>query len=251
MARNRRRRKTCWTLAVVLGMTVAGAAATWPPFLPDRADFPPAVVHDIERVWRDPTLSRTVKGRPARVPFELYTAFVDMPDVTAAAARHLELADYRVRRLDNETYEADDHDGARGRYRVLVRTPHRRVMLSWGRHTGRVLGSIGGSALTVLDLTEREGAVDQRLTVYVLIDNAVAARLARLLVPVFGGLADRKLAEGFAVTAQVAEWAVGQPSEFEAWVERQPMPRERRQVVLRALHNDGAMASPSLTPPRR
>jgi hypothetical protein len=230
---------------------VEASASAWPPFLPDPADLPPNVVRDVERVWRDPTLSRTVKGRPARVPFELYTAFVDMPEVTAAAARHLELADYTVKRLDNETYQADDHDGARGRYRVLVRTPRRRVILSWGRHTGRVLGSIGGSALTVLDLTERDGAVDQQLTAYVLIDNAVAARLARLLVPVFGGLADRKLAEGFAVTAQVAEWAVNRPAEFQAWVERQPLPRERRQVVLRALHNDGAMASPSLTPLHR
>src|SRR5919108_3028086 len=220
------RSKTWWTVAIVLGLAVAGAAASsWPPFLPPPEDFPSDVVRDVERVWRDPTLSRTVKGPRARVPFELYTAFVDMPDVTAAAARHLKLADYRVKRLDDNTYEADDRAGAHGRYRVLVRTPNRRVILSWGRHTGRFLGSIGGSALTVLDLTEANGGVDQQLTAYVLIDNAVAAHLARVLIPVFGGLADRKLAEGFAVTAQGAEWAVDRPSEFEAWIAQQALPR--------------------------
>jgi len=207
-------------------------------------------VHEVERVWREPTLSRTVKGRRAHVPFETYATFVDTPEVTAAAARHLRLAKYEVKRLDANTYEADDHDGARGQYRVLVDTPERRVILSTGRHTGRFLGTIGGSAITVLDLRPATGGVDQEITAYVLIDNVVAARLARLLVAVFGGLADRKLTEGFAVTARVAEWAVDRPHEFQAWLDRQPLPPERRTEVLRALQHDGAMASPGLTPPR-
>jgi hypothetical protein len=245
------RRKSSWAVVLVVGMTTtAAAAAPWPPFLPAADGLPPRIVQDVERIWHDPTLSRRVRGRRARVPFDVYTAFVDAPEVTAAAARRLKLADYDVKRLGDETYEADDHDGSAGRYRVLLRTPHRRVILSWGEHTGRFLGTVGGRALTVLDFAERDGAVDQRLTAYVLIDNVIAARLARVLVPVFGGLADRKLAEGFAVTARVAEWAIDRPSEFEAWAQATPLPRERRDAVLRALHDYGAMASPSLTPRR-
>lgn len=69
--------------------------------------------------------------------------------LAAAAARHLGLAQYEVRRIDAQVYEADDHRGARGGYRVLVRQPGRHVILSWGRHTGGLLGTIRGQALTV------------------------------------------------------------------------------------------------------
>jgi hypothetical protein len=63
--------------------------------------------------------------------------------------------------------------------------------------------------------------VDQELTAYVRIDNAFAAALARHLLPIFGRLADRKLSEGFAVTAKVAEWAVAHPDEFCDWLRRE------------------------------
>jgi hypothetical protein len=183
-------------------------------------------------VWRDPTLSRAVRGRPAAVPFSTYVAFIDLPDVTAAAARFLEVAKYEVRVLGDDLYEADDHNGARGRYRVLVREPTRRVILSWGEHRGRVLGTIRGDALTVLDFAPANDRIEPRLRAYVLIENAIAARLARLLVAVFGGVADRKLAEGFAVTAKVAEWAAREPGPFCDWLAREPLPAERRARAL-------------------
>jgi hypothetical protein len=234
-------------VAVVIGATVAASADAWPPFLPARASFPPDVVASVERVWAEPTLNRTVHGRPASVPFNVYTAFVDAPDVTAAAARFLKLARYRVRALGAGWFEADDGAGARGIYEVLVRTPHRRVMLSWGEHRGRVLGVIGGSALTVIDLREREGMVDQDLAAWVRIDNAFAAALARLLIPIFGHLADHKLIEGFTVTATVAEWAVAHPDEFCEWLKREPLPPERRPSLLAVMPScprDGPVTGP-------
>src|SRR2546425_12109134 len=91
-------------------------------------------------------------------------------------------------------------------YRVLVREPNRRVMVSWGQHSGSILGTIRGSALTVLDLTTHDDAVEQTLTAYVRIDNRVAAAIAKLLVPLFGYLADRELVEGIRVSAAIAEW---------------------------------------------
>jgi hypothetical protein len=215
----------------VIALLAAATAATepaWPPFLPARESFPAAVVERVERVWQAPTLSRAVRGRPAAVPFSTYVAFIDLPDVTAAAARFLELAKHEVRMLDDDLYEADDHDGARGRYRVLVREPTRRVVLSWGEHRGRLLGTIKGSALTLLDFEQADDRVEQSLRASVLIENAVAARLARVLVAVFGGVADRKLAEGFAVTAKVAEWAVREPGQFCDWLAREPLASERR-----------------------
>lgn len=208
---------------------------TWPPFLEPPETFPTDVVAAVERVWIDPTISRTVKGRTAHVPFDLYVVFIDTPEVTAAAARYRKLARYEVQVLGDDRYRAEDHEGARGLYRVLVRETNRRVVLSWGEHSGSILGTIRGSALTVLDLAPRAGAVDQGLTAYVRIDNAVAAALARLFILIFGSIADQKLAEGFSVTARVAEWANEQPGEFCEWLGREPLAPERRERLLGVL----------------
>lgn len=179
-------------------------------------------------MWADPTLSRTVQGRSARVPYELYVAFVDTPDVTAAAARHLGLAKYEVEPLSDDRYRATDNDGSTGMYQVLVRESHRRVVLSWGEHTGSILGTISGSALTVIKLHPGPAAIEQTLEAYVRIDNALAAVLARILVTIFGSVADRKLAEGSTVTARVAEWAVERSDEFCDWLAGEPVPAARR-----------------------
>ncbi len=232
--------KTQWVaLVLLLGLTAVATGQpltpAWPKFLVSRDAFPPDVVSAVEHVWSEPTLRRTVQGPPARAPFDAYLAFVDTPDVTAAAARFRKLARYEVEPLDDDRYVADDRNGARGMYRVLVREPNRRVMVSWGQHAGSILGTIRGSALTVLDLTTHDDAVEQTLTAYVRIDNRVAAAIAKLLVPLFGYLADRKLVEGIRVSAAIAEWAVEQPAEFCAWLAKEPLGRERRARILAAL----------------
>jgi hypothetical protein len=227
----------------VLLLIAAGAAGVagetpdrhWPPFLAPPSAFSRDIATTVERLWLAPTLTRTVRGRPARAPFELYSALVDTPEVTAAAARFLGVARYEVEPIEDGWYRATDNNGARGVWRVLVREPTRRVVLSRGEHSGGLLGRIGGSALTVMEFTAGEGAVRPTLTVHVYIENPVAASLARLLLPMFGRLADHKLAEGFAVTARVAEWARERPQEFCAWLSHEPLPPPRRQRLLAVL----------------
>lgn len=222
--------------AFFVALPVAGDTPTsWPPFLPPRDTWPPLVAAAVEHVWLEPTLSRHVAGPTARVPFGLYLLFVDTPEVTASAARHLKLVRYDVEVVGEDAYRATDNDGSCGTYRILDRSETRRVILSWGEHTGSILGTITGSALTVLEFTAGPDGVGQALTAHVRIDNAVAARLARMLVSVFGFIADRKLAEGFTVTARVAEWAVSQPSEFCDWLARESLPLGRREPVLTAV----------------
>jgi hypothetical protein len=221
-------------LAVVQALVTRARPAEappWPRFLPPPADLAPEIVSSVERVWGDRTLTRTVEGDPAPVPLDLYLALVDAPDVTAAAARHLGLARYEVHVIAPGWYRADDHVGARGLYRVLVREDGRRVILSWGSHSGWVLGTVRGTALSVMDFEALGHRTAPRLTAYVRIDNTVAARLARLLLAAFGGVVDRKLTEGFGVTAKVGEWALEHPAEFCEWMARAPLPPGRRAAL--------------------
>jgi hypothetical protein len=238
-----RRRKPKNRAAAALALLLLTAPALagdrrppWPPFLPPSSRYAADLVAAIEQVWQDPTLVRRVQGRPARVPLEVYIAFVDAPEVTAAAARFLKLARYEVEGLGGDWFRATDHDGASGTYVILARFPTRRVMLSWGEHSGRLLGTISGSALTLLEFEARDGLVDQHVQAWVRIEQSFAAALARMLFPIFGHVADRKLVEGAAVAAQVAEWAVADPEAFCEWLGATPQraARERLAVVLPA-----------------
>src|SRR5262245_35587020 len=223
-------------LVLVLTNGASGAPAQpWPPVLGSRESYPADVSATVERVWTDPTLSRTVKGRAARVPVDVYLAFLDAPDVTAAAARFKGFAKYDIRAVDDSHYLASDGAGARGSAEVLQRDRRRVVVLSRGEHTGPFLGTISGSALTVIDLEPQGHGVDPTLVAYVYIDNPLAANLARTLVPTFGFIADRKLGEGMRVTAQVAEWAVHPSGGFCDWLAREQLPPARRDRILTAV----------------
>ena len=223
-------------LALALGL-VAPAQATepWPPFLPPRTRVPPVIAAGVERVWSRPTITRRIEGERARAPVELYTTLIDTPDVTAAAARHLQLARYEARRLGEDWYQVDDGAGSHGEYHVLVRERGRRVILSRGSYTGRLLGTITGMALTEIRFEPQTGDVAQGLTAWVLIENRFAALLVRVLVPLFGQVVDRKLQEVFRVTARVAEWAASRPAEFCQWLGQELLPAEARRPVLSAV----------------
>jgi hypothetical protein len=225
-----RRASALWTAGIggLLVAAVGAAAAAWPSFLPPASHFTERVVDDVEGTFGAATLTRTVHGEPAPVPLHDYLAFVDAPDLTAAAARHLGLARYEVHMLGPDVYQADDRDGNRGSYRVLARDDGRRVILSRGSHSGWIIGTIRGRALSILDFEANGEQTSQTITAWVRIDNAAAAALARTLAPLFGGLMDRKLAEGFRVTSRVAEWALGHPAEFCDWLEHEPALADRR-----------------------
>jgi hypothetical protein len=224
------------TFLLTLATSAGDAQARpWPSLLGSREAFSPEVSTAVERVWIKPTLRRTVHGPAARVPLEVYAAFVDTPEVTAAAGRFRNLASYQVQAIDDDRYRGDDGDGARGFSQVLRRDGRRRVILSHGEHTGPILGTISGSALSVLDLEQNGDLVNPTLTAYVYIDGRVAAALAQVLIPSFGFLADRKLAEGLRVTAGVAEWAVDPSGGFCEWRAREPLPAARRDRIVAAL----------------
>jgi len=219
-----------------LAASISGASGTpWPPLLGSREAFPPEVSTAVERVWTEPTLRRTINGPPVRVPLDVYEAFVDAPDVTAAAARFSRIRTFDIHALDDDSYLGDDGDGAQFVSRVLRREPRRRVLLSEGQLVNPLLGTINASALTVLDLEPQDGEVSPKLTAYMYIAKGGGATLARLLVPRFGFIADRKLGEGLRATSAVAEWAVERSGSFCDWLAHEPLSPVHRDRIQAAL----------------
>ena len=221
------------SLLVLAVTSLASVRHDWPPFLRASKDYPPPIASAVTRLWTDATFTRTVKADSAPVPLAFYLRFVDAPDVTAGAARHLGLTTYHVRVLGKDYYQADDgHGGAHGVYRVLERGDGRRVLLSWGSHRGSILGTVSGSALTELRFADDGGRARQGLTVNVIIDNRVAASITRPILLVFSGFVDRKLNEAFRTAAGAAAWAHAKPEEFCAWLEG-AVTRDRRAELRR------------------
>ena len=105
------------------------------------------------------------------------------------------------------------------------------MILSWGHHTSRFLGTVGGSALSVLTFGDRDGQTSQRIDAYVHIDERTAAVLARALIRLFSWVADRKLAEGFDVSVRIARWIEDDPGGFCRWLDRADIPEERRRIA--------------------
>lgn len=229
------------TVVCFLFLGAGGVLATdFPPFLPEPERLPAEIRAEVTAVWTRYTLTRAVSGQPARAPLDVFRLFVDLPEVTAAAARHLGLAKYRVRQLAPDFYEADDGDGAGGHYRVLVHDPDRRILLTWGSHRSGILGRITGASLTLLTFAPETGAdgspqVAQRVETFVRIDNRVAAYLARILLPLFSGYADRKIAETFNVTARVSAWAHEDATAFCHWLGSQSEGARYRNEFARVL----------------
>jgi hypothetical protein len=218
-------------LATLVAASLAAAPSHWPPFLRAREQYPAQIAEAVGRLWGEPTFTRTVSGEPAPVPLAFYLRFVDTPDVTAAAARHLRLTTYEVRALGDDWYAVDNGDRTHGVYRVLARDGTRRVLVSWGSHRGSIFGTLGGGALTVLDFGADGGRVTQRLAVNAIIAQGFAASLTRPFLRLFGWFVDRKLGEAFQTAAGAAAWAHAKPDQFCGWLGR-AFAGERRTQLL-------------------
>ena len=153
--------------------------------------------------------------------------------MTAVAARYRNFSRDDVRRVGDDVYEAEDHNGSQDFYRVLAREQNRRVIFSWAEHSSQLLGKIRGDALTVLTLELEGGRIHSVLTAYVRIDNRFIATVARAPLVPFGGIADRKLSETVVTAARVAEWAATEPKEFCDRLSRSGLPRARRAPIER------------------
>lgn len=224
-------------LAVVVPLiaTLALADDGVPPFLGNPETLAPEVRGEVAAIWTRRTVTRTVTGQPARVPIELYQLVVDLPEVTAAAGEHLGAGRYRVARRGPDFFDVADAEGATGTYRVIVKRPGERVLLAHVHRRARLLGDVRGATITRLTFGESRDddgrpVVTQRIETVARIDHRVAAFIARVLVPLFPGYADRKVAEVFTIAARVATWSVDDGPGFCRWLATQPEGGRYRQM---------------------
>lgn len=214
-------------LALTLLLLAADApAAPFPPYLGPAEHWPADLRREITNIWAKRTVVRTVTGKPAVAPLDLYELFIDLPETTSAAGQHLGAGGYRVVRLAPDHFEVADSEGAQGTYRVIVKRPGERVMLARVRRRARLLGEVRGATITRLTFAERRDdgkpVVTQRVETVARIDHRVAAIIARILLPLFPDYADRKIGEIFTIASRVASWSLEDPGAFCRWLGDQP-----------------------------
>jgi hypothetical protein len=227
----------CWIAIALVAVVCAVAGAETPreglpPYIREPERLPVSTRAEIAAIWNGRTLSRTAHGEPARVPLDLYRLFLDTPEVTTSAGRYLGVGHYRAVRTGPDVFDVEDGEGARGDYRVVLRTPTERLIVARARRTVRLVGEVRGVTVTLLTLVPDVDAgrprVLQRLDSAVRIEHRVVAVIARVLVPLFPQYADRKIGEVFAIATRVAAWAAERPQEFCAWLATEPdAPRHR------------------------
>jgi hypothetical protein len=208
-----------WSLAAGLCLALASSPeagdARWPPFLPPRDSLSEASL--VEQVWVNKTFQRSFSAPPLNVPMTLYAALIDSPDVVAAAAIQLGIANDTAERQVDGSYELRSSDGSRARYRVLVSEANRRVVFSHG-HVVILRLSVKGSVLGILDLHNHGDGIHQLLTVHAHVENTAWALLTKLILALLPSLADEELGRGFRIARDVATWALRDRGEFCAWL---------------------------------
>lgn len=222
-------------LALTLLLLAADAPTEpFPPYLGPPDAWPPDVRREISHIWTNRTVARTVSGKPAAAPLDVYELLIDLPEVTSAAGRHLGAGGYRVVRVAPDHFEVADSEGAQGTYRVILKRPGERVVVALLQRRARLLGEVRGATLTRLTFREERDdgrpVVTQRVDTVARIDHRIAAMIARVLVPLFPGYADRKVAEVFTIASRVAAWSVGEPAAFCAWLATQPDGAKHRET---------------------
>lgn len=160
----------------------------------------------------------------------VYRFLLDHPDFAASVARALRLGEYRVTPVE-DGYWGDDNRGATGTIRVVYADEHRRLYHLEGRYQRRLLPTIEGQLLVLLEFRhhadERGGSVvEQSLTGHVRIDTPVVGTVALVMGalsrPLVERTVERKVRHFFGTVARVSRWAYEEPEQIAAALDGHP-----------------------------
>ncbi len=163
----------------------------------------PAMPHELREVVE----GATFVGEKKRVIFPgdkaVYEYLLNHLDFASQVARALNLSDYAIQQTGEGIYEATTPRGGWARLQVVYADRENRVVLARGRY---------GRAVVVLRYASfdrgGESYLANDLYGYVRADNP----LLKLLLPLFGGLLDHRVAEIFSSVAELSERAFEVPT---------------------------------------
>jgi len=205
----RRASPTALALLVSACLAAAGAAPAV-PVLPERIPAPERA--RLTRVAEAASVSTHVEAAPFRSRPAVFEYLLDHPEFATHVTRTLKVARYRIW-PDPEGLYLDDGWGTTGHFTVVYAQPGTRVMYASGQYKARMLPSIRGEAVILLEYTFQPAdagrdVVSSTVTGFVKLDNrvlAMASRLASSLAQTKADTEARKLMRVFARVSQALE----------------------------------------------
>src|SRR2546426_2900292 len=189
-------------LLLAARLSTAGAALT-PPALPEQS--PTEERARLMRVAEAASVSTHVDAEPFVSRAVVFEYLLDHPEFATHVTQALKLARYRIWPTPEGLY-LDDGWGATGHFTVVYAARGKRVMYAWGQYKPRVLPSIRGQAVIMLEYAFQPTAqglevVSSTVTGFVKLDSRVLAFASKLASSLAQSKADtegRKLMKVFA-----------------------------------------------------
>ena len=234
-------------LVGVLGLTlVAGAEAAPPVDLPaglpadDRARLAP--------VTDAASLVTRHEAEPFAARLDVFEYLLDHPEFATHVTRALKLARYRIWR-EPDGLHIDDGWGTRGRFELVHAANGVRVMYARGEYAHRILPSIGGEAVVVLEYAYRPGPggaqrIEPTFTGFVKLDSRILAAVSRLASSIAREKADKEAGRLAKVFRRVSRAIEEDPGRVYELVRQRADVPTRELEEFRALLNLPRTATP-------
>ncbi|HEU5394526.1 MAG TPA: hypothetical protein VFV36_06950, partial [Candidatus Methylomirabilis sp.] len=174
------------------------------------------IEHQVREVRERPLLAHTVSGLRVNSSLPLYEFLLAHPDITAALARVVGAAGYRVSPDGENGYRGEDGKGAKGHFVLVEQGEGRRVYFAQGTYDKPLLPTIAGRMVLVLEYRTNgpgDGPLETRLEGFVRIDTAVVGTLAKLARPLVKRAMDKKVRRLFDKVAHLLDAASADPAE--------------------------------------
>lgn len=174
------------------------------------ATIPDSLLHDsVGAEVREVIEGAAVTREKTDVTFKghrvVYEYLLDHLDFASQLARILDLSDYVIEQTGKGTYEATTPTGGRAHLHVVYADGNTRVVLAQGRY---------GRAVVVLEYASFNRGGDSYMVNdlygYVRADNPIL----NLLLALFGGVLDHRVAKVFTSVAEMSERAYKAPAAF-------------------------------------
>lgn len=215
-------------LAGLLAPLAAGA---------DPTGLPP-IESQVREIRGRPLLARTVTGLRVNSSLPLYEFLLAHPDITAALARVLGAAGYRVSADGENGYRGEDGKGVKGHFVLVEQGEGRRVYFAQGTYDKPLLPTIAGRMVLVLEYRtngQGDGPLENRLEGFVRIDTPIVGTLAKLARPLVKRAMDKKVRRLFDKVARLLDAASADPSEALRRLAQEGSPSSQDLETLRQL----------------